>query len=67
MTQTSYDPTAPAAEDTRPLAITLGLGAGCHECGRVTVGFVKVGRNRVWHCEYHAAIVERVARLQLAS
>lgn len=57
----------PAAEDTRPLAITLGLGAGCHECGRVTVGFVKVSRYKVWHCDRHAAIVERTARLQIAA
>lgn len=67
MTQTTYDPTAPASEDTRPLAITLGLGAGCHECGRVVSGFVRVKRYKVWHCPFHAEIVAKTARLQLAA
>lgn len=59
--------TAPAEiDDTRPLAVLVGRGAGCHECGRVTVGHVKVGRHKVWHCDRHAEIVERTARLQLA-
>jgi hypothetical protein len=30
-------------------------------------GFVRVKRHKVWHCEFHAEIVERTARLQLAA
>src|SRR4051812_40438285 len=51
--------------DTRPLAIAVGNGAGCHECGRTSIGTVKVGRRKVAHCEFHAAIVEHTVRMQL--
>lgn len=63
----SYDPTAPASEDTRPLAILVGNGAGCHECGRTHTGRVQIGRYKVPHCPFHREIVERTVRLTLAA
>lgn len=55
--------TAPA----RPLAVLVGRGAGCHECGVVGVGTVRVGRHKADHCDQHRDVVERVMRAQLAA